>query len=96
MVEIMTDHQACAKMHCAERARIRLNRIPTSLDFAKMRLALLKNNADCFLRREYPDAIIGIVRLRNIWTVAVYDRNIDRVVTVGVQMPKYIEEDDEE
>lgn len=87
----MTDHKACAKMHCAERARSRLNRIPTSLDFAKMRLALLKNNADCFLRREYPDAIIGIVRLRNIWTVAVYDRNIDRVVTVGVQMPKYVE-----
>ncbi len=87
----MTDHQACAKMHCSERVRSRLNRIPTTLDFAKMRLALLKNNADCFLRREYPDSIIGIVRLRNIWTVAVYDRLIDRVVTVGVQMPKNLE-----
>ena len=90
----MTDHQACAKMHCAERVRSRLNRSPTSLDFAKMRLALLKNNNDCFIRREYPDSIIGIVRLQNIWTVAVYDRNIDRVVTVGVQMPKFF--DDEE
>ena len=87
----MTDHQACAKMHCAERVRSRLNRIPTSLDFAKMRLALLKNNNDCFIRREYPDSIIGVVRLQNIWTVAVYDRTIDRVVTVGVQMPKNLE-----
>ncbi len=90
----MTDHQACAKMHCAERVRSRLNRSPTSLDFAKMKIALLKNNDDCFLRREYPDSIIGVVRLQNIWTVAVYDRTIDRVVTVGVQMPKYV--DDEE
>ena len=56
-----------------------------------MRIALLKKNADCFLRREYQDSIIGIVRLQNIWTVAVYDRTIDRVVTVGVQMPKYVE-----
>jgi len=89
----MTDHQACAKMHCAERVRSRLNRSPTSLDFAKMRLALLKNNNDCFIRREYPDSIIGVVRLQNIWTVAVYDRTIDRVVTVGVQMPSYVDED---
>ena len=87
----MTDHQACAKMHCAERVRSRLNRTPTSLDFDKMRIALLKNNADCFMKREYQDSIIGIVRLQNIWTVAVYDRTIDRVVTVGVQMPKYVE-----
>ena len=86
----MTDHQACAKMHCSERVRSRLNRSPTSLDFDKMRIALLKNNADCFMKREYPDSIIGVVRLQNIWTVAVYDRNIDRVVTVGVQMPKYV------
>ena len=88
----MTDHQACAKMHCAERVRSRLNRSPTSLDFAKMRLALLRNNNDCFIRREYPDSIIGVVRLQNIWTVAVYDKLIDRVVTVGVQMPKYVDE----
>lgn len=87
----MTDHQACAKMHCAERVRSRLNRSPTTLDFDKMRIALLKNNADCFMKREYPDSIIGVVRLQNIWTVAVYDRTIDRVVTVGVQMPKYVE-----
>lgn len=87
----MTDHKACAKMHCAERVRSRLNRSPTSLDFAKMRLALLKNNADCFIQREYPDSIIGVVRLQNIWTVAVYDRTIDMVVTVGVQMPKNFE-----
>ncbi len=87
----MTGHKACAKMHCAERVRSRLNRIPTSLDFAKMRLALLRNNNDCFIRREYPDSIIGVVRLQNIWTVAVYDRTIDRVVTVGVQMPKSFE-----
>ncbi len=87
----MTGHKACAKMHCAERVRSRLNRIPTSLDFAKMRLALLRNNNDCFIRREYPDSIIGVVRLQNIWTVAVYDRTIDRVVTVGVQMPKNLE-----
>lgn len=89
----MTDHQACAKMHCSERVRSRMNRIPTSLDFDKMRIALLKNNADCFMKREYPDSIIGVVRLQNIWTVAVYDRTIDRVVTVGVQMPKYVDED---
>ena len=88
----MTDHQACAKMHCSERVRSSLNRSPTSLDLAKMRLALLKNNNDCFIRREYPDSIIGVVRLQNIWTVAVYDRTIDRVVTVGVQMPKYVYE----
>ena len=88
----MTDHQACAKMHCSERVRSRLNRRPTSLDFDKMRIALLKNNADCFMKREYPDSIIGVVRLQNIWTVAVYDRTIDRVVTVGVQMPKYVDE----
>ncbi len=88
----MTDHQACAKMHCSERVRRRLNRIPTTLDFDKMRIALLKNNADCFMKREYPDSIIGVVRLQNIWTVAVYDRTIDRVVTVGVQMPKYVED----
>ena len=78
-------------MHCSERVRSRLNRIPTTLDMDKMRIALLKKNSDCFLRREYPDSIIGVVRLQNIWTVAVYDRNIDRVVTVGVQMPKYVE-----
>ncbi len=89
----MTDHQACAKMHCSERVRSRLNRIPTTLDFDKMRIALLKNNADCFMKREYPDSIIGVVRLQNIWTVAVYDRTIDRVVTVGVQMPKHFNED---
>lgn len=87
----MTDHKACAKMHCSERVRSRLNRKPTSLDFDKMRLALLKNNNDCFIRRQYPDSIIGVVRLQNIWTVAVYDRLIDRVVTVGVRMPKNIE-----
>ena len=90
----MTAHQACAKMHCYERVRSRLNRIPTTLDFAKMRLALLRNNNDCFIRREYPDSIIGIVRLQNIWTVAVYDKLIDRVVTVGVQMPKYVVDDE--
>ena len=88
----MTDHQACAKMHCAERVRRRLKRIPTTLDMDKMRIALLKNNVDCFIRREYPDSIIGVVRLQNIWTVAVYDKLIDRVVTVGVQMPKYVDE----
>ena len=88
----MTDHQACAKMHCSERVRSRLNRIPTTLDFDKMRIALVKNNADCVMKREYPGSIIGVVRLQNIWTVAVYDRTIDRVVTVGVQMPKYVYE----
>ena len=90
----MTDHKACAKMHCAGRSKSRLNRKPTTLDMDKMRIALLKKNSDCFLRREYPDSIIGIVRLQNIWTVAVYDRNIDRVVTVGVQMPKYVEDEE--
>jgi len=79
-------HTLTAKVHCSERIRERLHRNVVSRDVDKMRLALINNNIDCFLRREYPGAITGIVRYQNRWTTAVYDKRLKRVVTVGVSL----------
>lgn len=80
------NHQLSTKVHCAARIRERLNRIPVSRDIDKIRIALLTNNSDCFLRREYQDAIVGICRYQNRWTTAVVDKNIGMVKTVGVSL----------
>lgn len=79
-------HELATKIHCAARIRERLNRIPISRDIDKMKKALITGNSDCFLRREYPDAITGIVRYQNRWTTAVFDRELGMVKTVGVSM----------
>lgn len=79
-------HRLCAMMHCNESIRRRLKRIPDKLDINKMTLALLNDNRDCFLRREYQDSITGIVRFQNRWTTAVYDRVLGVVVTVGIPL----------
>lgn len=81
-------HQLAAKMHCSARIKERLKRHAVSRDIDKIRLALLKNNSDCFLHREYPDAITGIVRYQNRWTTAVYSKSLERIVTVGVSLSK--------
>lgn len=83
-------HTLTAKMHCSSRIRTRLNRPVVSRDVDKMRLALLEFNNDCFLRREYPEAITGIVKYKNRWTTAVYDKRLKRVVTVGISLSKRI------
>jgi len=78
-------HRRNAKIHCNGRIPERLNRKAEKRDVDKMRLALLKNNDDCFMREKvFDDAIIGIVRYQNIWTRAVLDRTLGVVVTVGV------------
>jgi len=78
-------HRQAAIIHCNARIPERLNRKAEKRDVDKMRLALLKNNSDCFMREKvYPDAIIGIVKYQNIWTRAVLDRTLGVVVTVGV------------
>ncbi len=78
------EHRLAAVMHCNKRIRDRLNREPDKLSINKMRLALLKNNQDCFMRHVCDDAIVGIVRYQNVWTKAVLDRRLGVVVTVGV------------
>ena len=78
------NHTLAAKMHCTARIRERLKRHAIPRDIDKMRLALLTGNPDCFTRRVYDDAIVGIVRYQNIWTRAVFDVNLGVVVTVGV------------
>lgn len=82
------NHTLTAKMHCTARIRERMNRNVVSRDVNKMRLALLNDNIDCFLRREYPWAITGIVRYQNRWTTAVYDKRLKKVITVGVSLSK--------
>ncbi len=78
------EHRLAAVMHCNKRIRDRLNRKPNKLSINKMRLALLKNNQDCFIRHVSDDVIVGIVRYQNIWTRAVLDTSLGVVVTVGV------------
>ena len=80
------NHELSTKIHCAAMIRERLNRIPVSRDIDKIRIALLTNNSDCFLRREYKDAIVGICRYKNRWTTAVLDRELEMVKTVGVSL----------
>lgn len=77
------EHRQSAKMHCAERIRTRLNRKPIKRDIDKMRMALLKNNDDCFIKYDYPDAITGIVKYQNRWTSATYNKKLGVVITVG-------------
>ena len=79
-------HRLCAMMHCSSRIRERLNRKAEKLDIDKIRLALVHNNDDCFLRREYPNAITGIVRFQNRWTTAVFDKDLGVVASVGVSL----------
>jgi hypothetical protein len=81
-------HSLSAKMHCSARIRERLKRNVISRDVNKMRVALLTDNTDCFLRREYPYAITGIVRYQNRWTTAVYDKRLAKIITVGVTLSK--------
>lgn len=80
------NHTLAIKVHCAARIRERLNRIPISRDIDKLRQALLTDNADCFLRREYPESIVGICRYQNIYTSAVYDKEHGMIKTVGVPL----------
>jgi len=82
------NHTLTAKMHCTARIRERLNRNSISRDINKMRMALINDNTDCFLRREYSGAITGIVRYQNRWTTAVYDKRLKRVITVGISLSK--------
>jgi len=76
-------HRLCAMMHCNARIRSRLKRAPDKRDMDKMRLALLNDNRDCFLRREYDDAITGIVKYQNRWATACLDKDLGVVCTVG-------------
>lgn len=78
------DHRQTAMMHCSARIRERLNRPAVKRDVDKMRLALENDNTDCFMRNEYHNAIIGIVKYQNIYTRAVLDKTLGVVVTVGV------------
>lgn len=80
------NHKLSIKIHCAARIRERLNRVPVSRDIDKMRIALLTGNADCFLRREYPESIVGVCRYQNMWTTAVFDRELGMIKTVGVDL----------
>lgn len=80
------NHSLSARIHCSARIRERLNRPAVKRDIDLMRLALLKNNSDCFMRREYHDSIKGIVRYQNVWTVAVLDKSLGIVKTVGVSL----------
>ena len=79
-------HKLAAKIHCSARIRERLRRPAIKRDIDKMRLALLKNNSDCFIRREYSDVIKGLVRYQNIWTIAVLDKCTGIIKTVGVSL----------
>jgi len=80
------NHSLAARIHCSARIRERLNRPAFKKDIDKMRLALSTGNSDCFMRREYPGSIKGIVRYQNIWTVAVLDKGLGIVKTVGVSL----------
>lgn len=77
-------HRLSATMHCNTRIRTRLKRLAIKRDIDKMRLALIKNNSDCFMREVYEDSIVGVVKYQNVWTRAVLNRNLGVVVTVGV------------
>lgn len=81
-------HTQAAKMHCTARIRERLHRNVIPRDVNKMRVALLFNNDDCFLRREYHEAITGIVKYQNRWTTAVYNKRLKKVITVGISLSK--------
>ena len=82
----MTTHSDAIKMHCAFRIRERWHRAPDPYDIEKMRLAITKNNADCFLRKDCGDVIKAIVRYQNRWGVVVLDKETGLIKTVGVKL----------
>lgn len=80
------EHRAAAKTHVFNRIRERYGRTPELRDIDLMRLALLTNNENCFLRREYATTIKGVVRYQNIYVSAVYNKKIRGMVTVGIPL----------
>lgn len=59
----------------------RYNRAPNSREIDKIRVAL--KNKTCFLWRDSGSKIEGIVRFRNIYITAIYNKGFDGVVTAG-------------
>jgi hypothetical protein len=82
----MTTHSDAIKMHCSARIRERFHRVPDQYDIEKMRLAIISNNQDCFIRRDCGDVIKAIVRYQNRWGVAVLDKHTGLIKTVGVNL----------
>lgn len=78
------NRKVAAKMHYRARCIERYGRAPSIKDMDLHRL-LLKNNT-AFYCKDCGATIKGIVPLDNINIVAVYDKDIDGMVTAGVKM----------
>lgn len=80
------NHIDAIKIHCAARIRERWNRPADRYDIERMRLAIVKNNSECFIRKDCGDVIKAIVRYQNRWGVAVLDKSTGLIKTVGVNL----------
>ena len=75
------NHKAAAKAHIRNRIIERYGRTPSLRDIDNMRLGL--KHETCFWSQDCGETIRGIVKFQNIHVSAVYNKDLDGMVTAG-------------
>lgn len=78
------NHRSAAKAHYRERCIKRYGRAPDVRDMDRHRLALKYGTA--WMCKDCGDTIKGVVKLGNIYITAVYDKELDGMITAGVSL----------